>query len=261
MRLREADSMAALAEMRQRVAELEIQVSGDGGMGWGGTRQGGKRGDRVTGGGRAPADPRAPAEGGGHDPGAAQPLGRRPVHPPAQGPHRRAQGRGKAPMGAAAPTSCAHGCRRTPYPAPTGAAGLRMLHPWVLGDPHPAPVGAGRPVPCAHGCCGTHVLHPQVLGDLYPVPTGSGVTHILYPWVLWHPCPAPTGAAGPCTLHPQVLWDPRPAPTSAGGSVPCTHGCWGTCTLYPWVLWDPHTGSSTHAMSQGPVPGAGGDPA
>ena len=29
VRLREADSMAALAEMRQRVAELEIQVSGD----------------------------------------------------------------------------------------------------------------------------------------------------------------------------------------------------------------------------------------
>uniref|UniRef100_A0A8B9M006 Ecotropic viral integration site 5 like n=1 Tax=Accipiter nisus TaxID=211598 RepID=A0A8B9M006_9AVES len=101
VRLREADSMAALAEMRQRVAELEIQVSRDEGIGWGGTRQGGKRGDRVTGGGRAPADPRAPAEGGGHDPGAAQPLGRRPVHPPAQGPHRRAQGRDPAAAGAA----------------------------------------------------------------------------------------------------------------------------------------------------------------
>lgn len=31
VRLREADSMAALAEMRQRVAELEIQVGGSGG--------------------------------------------------------------------------------------------------------------------------------------------------------------------------------------------------------------------------------------
>lgn len=28
VRLREADSMAAVAEMRQRIAELEIQVSG-----------------------------------------------------------------------------------------------------------------------------------------------------------------------------------------------------------------------------------------
>lgn len=33
VRLREADSMAALAEMRQRVAELEIQVGGTGGRG------------------------------------------------------------------------------------------------------------------------------------------------------------------------------------------------------------------------------------
>lgn len=32
VRLREADSMAAVAEMRQRIAELEIQVSG--GVGW-----------------------------------------------------------------------------------------------------------------------------------------------------------------------------------------------------------------------------------
>lgn len=29
VRLREADSMAAVAEMRQRIAELEIQVSGE----------------------------------------------------------------------------------------------------------------------------------------------------------------------------------------------------------------------------------------
>ena len=44
VRLREADSMAALAEMRQRVAELEIQVSGDKGDGVRGTK-----GDGVTG--------------------------------------------------------------------------------------------------------------------------------------------------------------------------------------------------------------------
>lgn len=31
VRLREADSMAAVAEMRQRIAELEIQVSGGAG--------------------------------------------------------------------------------------------------------------------------------------------------------------------------------------------------------------------------------------
>lgn len=36
VRLREADSMAAVAEMRQRIAELEIQVSGGGGgRAWG----------------------------------------------------------------------------------------------------------------------------------------------------------------------------------------------------------------------------------
>lgn len=35
VRLREADSMAAVAEMRQRIAELEIQVSGEA-EGWGG---------------------------------------------------------------------------------------------------------------------------------------------------------------------------------------------------------------------------------
>lgn len=34
VRLREADSMAAVAEMRQRIAELEIQVSGWAGA-WG----------------------------------------------------------------------------------------------------------------------------------------------------------------------------------------------------------------------------------
>lgn len=33
VRLREADSMAAVAEMRQRIAELEIQVSGGRGQG------------------------------------------------------------------------------------------------------------------------------------------------------------------------------------------------------------------------------------
>lgn len=32
VRLREADSMAAVAEMRQRIAELEIQVRGWGGV-------------------------------------------------------------------------------------------------------------------------------------------------------------------------------------------------------------------------------------
>lgn len=35
VRLREADSMAAVAEMRQRIAELEIQVSGGAGAGAG----------------------------------------------------------------------------------------------------------------------------------------------------------------------------------------------------------------------------------
>lgn len=35
VRLREADSMAAVAEMRQRIAELEIQVSGPAGLGAG----------------------------------------------------------------------------------------------------------------------------------------------------------------------------------------------------------------------------------
>lgn len=34
VRLREADSMAAVAEMRQRIAELEIQVSGKSGEYW-----------------------------------------------------------------------------------------------------------------------------------------------------------------------------------------------------------------------------------
>lgn len=38
VRLREADSMAAVAEMRQRIAELEIQVSGRAGV------EGGQRG-------------------------------------------------------------------------------------------------------------------------------------------------------------------------------------------------------------------------
>lgn len=45
VRLREADSMAAVAEMRQRIAELEIQVSG--GKGAGGGPQGGCRPDSA----------------------------------------------------------------------------------------------------------------------------------------------------------------------------------------------------------------------
>ena len=52
VRLREADSMAALAEMRQRVAELEIQVRGVGGtegQGDMGTEGHGDRGDEGTG--------------------------------------------------------------------------------------------------------------------------------------------------------------------------------------------------------------------
>lgn len=40
VRLREADSMAAVAEMRQRIAELEIQVSGGCRGGGGGPRGG-----------------------------------------------------------------------------------------------------------------------------------------------------------------------------------------------------------------------------
>lgn len=43
VRLREADSMAAVAEMRQRIAELEIQVRGRGGAGPGQGRSGHKR--------------------------------------------------------------------------------------------------------------------------------------------------------------------------------------------------------------------------
>ena len=51
VRLREADSMAALAEMRQRVAELEIQVRGGGTWGQGarGTWGHGDRVDEGTG--------------------------------------------------------------------------------------------------------------------------------------------------------------------------------------------------------------------
>uniref|UniRef100_A0A8C3ULS0 Ecotropic viral integration site 5 like n=1 Tax=Catharus ustulatus TaxID=91951 RepID=A0A8C3ULS0_CATUS len=48
VRLREADSMAALAEMRQRVAELEIQVRGHGDMGTEGTWGHGDSGDTGT---------------------------------------------------------------------------------------------------------------------------------------------------------------------------------------------------------------------
>lgn len=45
VRLREADSMAAVAEMRQRIAELEIQVSGEAEVGGGGgERRGPARG-------------------------------------------------------------------------------------------------------------------------------------------------------------------------------------------------------------------------
>lgn len=78
VRLREADSMAAVAEMRQRIAELEIQVSwvaaGRGGQTWG-------PGPALTAGALA-----LPAEGGGPHSGPAEPLRLVAVHPRAQGP-------------------------------------------------------------------------------------------------------------------------------------------------------------------------------
>lgn len=74
--------MAGGAEMRQRIAELEIQVSGEAGQVGRGERCGLARGlDPVL----TLARP-APSERGGPHPGPAEPLTPAAVHPlPAQG--------------------------------------------------------------------------------------------------------------------------------------------------------------------------------
>lgn len=75
VRLREADSMAAVAEMRQRIAELEIQVSGVPG-GDVEVRLGGRALPALTAGALA-----LPAEGGGPHSGPTEPLRLVAVHP------------------------------------------------------------------------------------------------------------------------------------------------------------------------------------
>uniref|UniRef100_A0A2I3S2K5 Ecotropic viral integration site 5 like n=1 Tax=Pan troglodytes TaxID=9598 RepID=A0A2I3S2K5_PANTR len=96
VRLREAQALAEGRELRQRVVELETQVSGGAGVGGRGRGRGQGPGPSMA---LAPRDLAHPAEGGRPHPGPAEPLGLIAVHPRAQGPDRGAEGRGEPARG------------------------------------------------------------------------------------------------------------------------------------------------------------------